>query len=875
MNKKIVGFVLAMCLCLGLGVNSLFADSRYGLGKNYGSGYGESVDLLAGGTNSANSNTGTNDNYVSRRAEYRWGLLFFNEDKTTNTKQYVDGTTTKVRSDGTESVQKFSVGKADYNEIIAMGQGSFEKNFYLWAEKRMGVSEKQLQHTLANGEQGSVAWFKALETELKLGHNCNIDITASGGASLTLCDDAGKPQITINHAGVSIEKYNYNPDTQTLESIDSISLKKNDEKKDIQSKDENASKYIVGGYEYTRVYMDEFGRQSYSVKLDMSGYKDANGNQRTDLSEDEIKNAPTVKDSNGNTIIYNTWHYTTNNTVDYTYDHIQKQTTKYKDGRPDEVLNDANRCVAKYHYLDDNSLSYVENFNWSKDDNGNLKQTSTGITFYDHGDELGTMSLTELKKNEPYKSMSNDEIVNKARAGIADLKKNGADSSFIKDPIYSAISQIKIKGVDLLNSNKFRTFVETRLNDGAKTVKEALAKDNGSSDVMILKLAQTTEPTTGASKDKSVGIGGNVYFSDGGSDKSGTKGKQIYSKLVNIDVLKAGGTIHFYLDKDGNMVSADKKGEDGVSEYTLSEKGGLVGPNGKINIKCSVEDFANYIGSNMSASTFKSKTGINPNGNPKIKVYSQKSFSESSYFNIDIAGEKLKDIEGEYKYLLQDGDGGNKTYKHGDNVGKQTYTTYTADVLDRGQFSHDVTSSGVKDNETITKGVNLDPHVVGSYQGLETSKDGKHYLIMNSTEINMMDGTNYQSTNGEVFKVEIDEETFQALQAKEASGEIKKGDKMSAGVDLVSKDKDGYVVRLNQSYTTKADMVAAIQFGDSNVEAAKRENTENANVSGTWQNNNTITNTALSKYFGNATGMKLADEILKHPEEVADIMKNF
>jgi len=257
MNKKIMSFVLAMVLSVGLGVSSLFAYTYTGGSKKATSFRVDVQDMAGLAGNIKTTGFDINDKDTIGAAEsvtsricavfnYTAGIVTSAIDADRNITIYDQGryrATLGYNDDGTYTITSFAVYGTDYPKIKEMGG---LKNFLL----AMGVSETALkcsktrtdkegntffvdedgndltEEDLENGKtaaQVDVAWLADAEAQLAKGinHSITINFTAQYGASVTF-NVNGKQLETIAYDGTQLAQYNYNA-AGTLETITQLS----------------------------------------------------------------------------------------------------------------------------------------------------------------------------------------------------------------------------------------------------------------------------------------------------------------------------------------------------------------------------------------------------------------------------------------------------------------------------------------------------------------------------------------------------------------------------------------------------------------------------------------------------------------------------
>ena len=253
MNKKIVSFVLAMVLSVGLGVSSLFAYEYTGGTKNAGSitidpqnlaGLAGNIDKFTGEEKDIKG-AETTTTRICAVFNYTAGIVTTAIDADRNITIYDQGryrATLGYNDDGTYTITNFAIYGTDWDKIEGFAgatDGEKLKNFLLY----MGVSESALQcyakdedgnflaedgktilseKDIAEGKAGKmvdVNWLDQAAKQLKKGinHSISINFTAQYGASVTYSVN-GKQLETIAYDGSAIQTFHYNA-AGTLETI--------------------------------------------------------------------------------------------------------------------------------------------------------------------------------------------------------------------------------------------------------------------------------------------------------------------------------------------------------------------------------------------------------------------------------------------------------------------------------------------------------------------------------------------------------------------------------------------------------------------------------------------------------------------------------
>ncbi|WP_413853524.1 hypothetical protein [Candidatus Ruminimicrobium bovinum] len=430
MNKKIVGFVLAMCLTLGLGVANSFGFDRFG---HVGDVVATSSDgQLTGSEYTATISAGDlqkiqeQNDRISTMFGYAAGTMVFSINK--NSLNFYDGDGLKVGF----SIAKTPDGKLKYtltslnltgSDIKYIQKAGGLKNFLL----ALGATEEDLQapKTRSDGafvnEAGDVVdsaeeaameevgWLGIAETWLSLGkedHTISINFEAEGGAQVTLCQDQKPQEVygTLNGKAFLMTEYQY--ENGVLKRVVNAKIKAkptktNDDGTKGNSKGENkTTEYSI---EYTVTVMDQYGREAYSyaaegvyegegknrrIKTDAFGngiYKEieytkkkkVEGNDGSIYFEDDKDNT-----GSGHTVDY---EYSANGSLISSTDHTSGQTTYYSNGKPSYVMYDG-QVISNYFYSATGLLECIKNYNGG---------VATSMTVFDEfGRQMGSVSLT-------------------------------------------------------------------------------------------------------------------------------------------------------------------------------------------------------------------------------------------------------------------------------------------------------------------------------------------------------------------------------------------------------------------------------------------------------------------------------------------------
>lgn len=385
MNKKIVGFVLAMCLSFCLGVANVFAD------------FGVSSKQMSGQLGVGN----IQKDEEAGRTDSNWGKVTGAEEKTNFICMVFNFTSRGVYStiDQDKTITLFNAGEAfivmKYNE--AKGDSKFGtysiasitltgsmyarimesdslKNFLLGTVQSKQLECSSRSHkTDENGDQyvevnsdkkGEVAWLDKAEKHLSFGINYSltIDFTAAGGASVTLAVN-GKQTQTIGYEGFVLQDFMYNL-AGTLEKIEQLVDEYDTDRNEKYLKDHPNDTGKITFYKEGRntIHMDETGRQSF------------------------------VTDTYGNKII--SYSYSSTGSMFSSHDYKTNNTTFYDQGRASFVKNDKGFTIQKSFYHENGSLDGIKTYNYDEDKHETVE---TGIQAYRYGKLIGSAKLPITK----------------------------------------------------------------------------------------------------------------------------------------------------------------------------------------------------------------------------------------------------------------------------------------------------------------------------------------------------------------------------------------------------------------------------------------------------------------------------------------------
>lgn len=753
MNKKILSFVLAMVLCVGLGSSNVFGTgfsvSLSNLSDQYGAGDVESnkgrdkddVNDVAGAKDK------TND--ICAVFNYASGVVISMMDQDKTITLYNAGSpflTMKYNEEvgkeagkgvGSYTLAGINISGSDYKNVVAKSGGL--ESFL----KKLGVTDKQLQHSkidksdpngikIDNTQQEKVSWISKAESELSLGinHSISIDFTASGGASVSFATN-GKQTMTIGYDGAVIQNYNYNV-AGTLETINQLTYKIDEDNKN----NTDDVKYYKEAY--TTVHLDAYGRQSY------------------------------VTDTNGEKVT--TYAYSSNGSLFSVHDATTNNTTYYSGGHAGFVINDHGFKTTEYFYHENGSLDGVKSYNYDQDTN---KVTTTSIAAYRYGKYIGSASLPaesgqpktfdELRKAVDDYKLFPDQVLSSLQAGAqlsndankygsytwngsswqdSDGKilvsvKDGASDKDKKEAIEAAAkayyTSLDVKKKDGNNKDKewdkLSSSEKKSYTNQCKTVSQSKMKDlDKQGEKMAKKFAKNTSPYGNI---RDIGIYdadlNNAGFMNLLKDTFGFKPERIlamqnmsngYSMIGQLSLTI--DAIAFKTDTNTNTERVTKNTEAGDSSNTKGKY---------LRSSTNVETTAGKVGQKISA-----KLTIMDHGIQSMQVVGQKSCTLRKAENQTI----------------------NKTITH----------QHSADPAVEGELW---TAEGKTEEEIMAKAKELGIDTSNKEamdnlrKGFYTNDKGETFAIVNANSINIMDGSGFQAAKGETVLVQVDNATKESI----------------------------------------------------------------------------------------------------------------
>jgi hypothetical protein len=507
MNKKILSFVLAMVLSVGLG-SSVFAYEYTGGVNGTNSRASISLDDLENQRETGQINrTGTDvagateaTNRVCAVFNYAAGVVLSVMDSDRNLTLYSGGNpfiSLGYNEDGSFTVTGVNIQGTDIEAVEAAGG---LKNFLL----ALGVPESALKCSetkdgVVTEGQKDVAWLAQAEEQLKKGinHSISINFTSQYGASVTYCEN-GKSLETIGYDGTQIAKYNYNA-AGTLETIEQLTYEV--DSTDVSGKNENTR--ITGATAkptVNTVHLNEFGKQDY------------------------------VTNSKGTVVTQ--YSYSSNGSIASVYDATKNETTFYAGGKAAYVINDNGFKTAEYFYHENGSLDGIKSYNYDQD-KGIV--TGTTITAYRWGSAVGTADLSSGTGVQTFDQLraAVDSIKANPSAALESLKAGAAGKTDASNSsIFGNITSIALYTSDLKNS-ALMNFLGIKSEDVAAMRRMS----NGYSSVGNASITIDTIDFGTKTNDNGVSTKGGKFasYSTSKTISNGVVGEQMSVKLTIMD----------------------------------------------------------------------------------------------------------------------------------------------------------------------------------------------------------------------------------------------------------------------------------------------------------------------------------------------------
>ena len=862
MNKKIVGFVLAMGLFLGLGVaNVLVAEVQVGDRINEdGTNSGQQVYYQTLSKDLIGSPAGPNPNWTEASEEetnkisnicgYIAGIKVYSMDQNKNFIVYSNDepfATFGIKEGGNEDefvMTGLYLGNDDLKKIIEMsgvsvpdlsGKSEDEVNAILDglsdAEKEKidtafkayvtskggGELLKSVKvdkdennnltyHDGRNGttyEEEDVAWIRRAWKHLALGQNHKVSLSLdSYGGNCTFMEN-NKNKYTCGYDGTVTQKFIENA-AGFITGVEQVTYEA----------DTSSTGTIKYSPVRTIVEYDKDGNQSVVWKLKRNG--NSKGNPY-DNPDDWYKSAEYEYSDNN----------VTTKVISRSEDNkgaITLQTTIYSNGRPDHVLNDKNSKVMSYHY-DDASGALLYTYSYYKKNSTDTVSNPTSQTVYKYGKALGTFATTGDNGVFSYEQM------------ITAIEKYKSDPEQYDDAggIYAAIESFELFPSDLKNENgewtKLAKYLMEKQGYTEKQLNNLYNMGDGYNSVGTISIKPNTDDEEDDANSENVR---NVYFPTG-EFPDGVDGKYVKQKAMLLDVLDAGGEVEI----DGKKY---KKGQEvGNTGLTVEQYINYMGTHkaGDASSK-NIEKLMSVTvveGSITSSKLNEIKTSLsNIKDGTKYK-HGEKITTDSSY-KAPVTMDITVKIRGGEAYTIP----GNAKQK-GSTVNidpavkgemwspEPTDEELAAEMEKRGIDKNDKDAvAALKEELTQTKleamadrlGIdkNDEQAMADLKNGFWTNSEGKTFAIVNAESINMMEGSGFQPREkGEIIMVEVDaaakEDIINKVQAS--------GDRTVMFMGNIEESVKGLlVIKMDRSYSggykvgkeEVNQMFAAIEKGD-------------------------------------------------------------
>lgn len=783
MNKKIVGFVLAMVLTVGLGCSNLFAYVDTGDAGNLLGGDGSSSQLSV--------TVKYSDPEIEQFAESTKGNLvtFFGYVAGTMTYAATKNSLSFYDANGLRasySVNKdATTGKYDYTltalnlsgSDYAMLKDKYNGDLKKFLVEGLGVSEKALK-TIATDKNGNIEYEDSDKTKAKLvdaawltkaseylanGINFSVSINLGGSEpTVTLSEDGKAQSVYGSFKGDAYVTTNYIYENGFLKETKNAVLKST-------TTSDGQQGYTL---EYNVTVMDKFGRQDYTYATDKDGNKIKFKKQKKEIGDDGKWTGgyvDTEDDSNDSTLIK--YKYSNNGSLASSEDFKTGNVTHFVAGQAAFITNDAGKVQTQYKYHN-GILQSVQNFNDS---------TAVNITVYDDfGRELGTCIGTnqdtdapvtyEQAKNAIYEVLNHPEKLDNTTYANNCLVQNIRLYKDYADKYKSFIdSQENLKGF-YDTANKQYGYINAIGTSNIATGDKLGNDENAIVESTDTQTAGSTTSTSTKTVTKSL---------------AGKYKVKVGNKKYNVELEKgSNGRIELSGSDAKELLMAAGVKEKDVKNYLKKSN-----KKGKYYINLGKGDKGNKIGKKI----FKA-LGISVNSKTK--------------FNEKKEGIKGYCLGSSYKATVK------TTTKKTTTKTTTTKTKATAAItttlsLQGAQFKSmtsyagnevststdtDTKDSVVKRTTTVKSADKVDPAVVGKVDRIVNIK-GKKYAVLKNAKVDMVDGKGFQSADGEEMYVCID-----GL-SKEQQKSLKKGATFAAA-GYIDKSADGHYA-INNIYASK------------------------------------------------------------------------
>ena len=755
MNKKVMSFVLAMVLSVGLGVGSAFAYSYSNYADEFNESYagktaegsvtinvGSPSDLLGGNL------TAVFGYYAGSLVSYQGAGGQF---------QLYDSYGARFNCDnkgGAWNVSLVNLRASDYAKLADLSDEEFVK-----ALEDMGFTKESLAvasmdkdgnlldkdgNPLKDGEgnssqgTGSISseWIKKVKETLKSG--VNMSATISVGTGMT------GPSLTVSENGKTMATYQTDPATGNARMTSLYRYDDNGFLVGVQSatfemsSSKNGTATGKWTNNYTAITYDANGVRTDTTYQFANWSKDPEG----DIRSAKVATPDTKLDESKDTFVISKTTYSGNNSTLSSMDYTTNNITYYANNQASYVINEAGTTVGLYKYTANGVIQAYFNANGT-----DAKGAKVGTTTV--YDQWGRQLFT-------------------------------ATGGGIDDP----------NGKNALKNDSYRQQLINEYNDIIKNNKAEMAS-----------FEKQADGTYTAASGSGTSISSICIYADQILDTSNP------AIMTNgfIDMKKVGGFV-----QSGNI--------NGIISNNLSGFGY------KTNDIINMLKFAN--GTNTAlAQTQIAHSSWDENNLPE---------------DVDVSGATVTNVT-ETRGTVSKSLGTHKWHQIVDTEaagdGRTTYNgiQYTNTILLGGAQAYSKTHAVVGERINVSE-VNAvmetDPAVKGSYQGT-VEIDGKTYVKVSASEVNIMDGNGFQAADGETVLVDIDsldEDTKNQIMNMKEGEEI-----MFMGDVRKSADGKSFTMAVNTNYSGGVAMGSDI--------SKMREAIQNENLD--WVKKNTAINSAL------------------------------
>jgi hypothetical protein len=435
MNKKIVSFVLAMVLSVGLGSSAAFAGYSYSDYADKFSSYyegktdeksvtvkvGSKDDLLGGNLTAVfGYYAGTLVSYQGAGGSFQlydsYGARFSVDNK---------GGAWNVSGVNLRTSDLAEMDKFDTAEAYLKSLGFSETDLAVAKADKEGKVELDKDGNAVKGSMPS-AWLNEVKAELQKGANHSVSVQSGDGmtgATFTVSQD-GKAQIS------------YQTDPQTGD-LRPAALYVYDEKgfqvgvQTATFETEETSNGDIKGKWTNNYTATTYDKNGVKTETTYQFFKWSNDPQAT------IKSAtvatPDNNEVNENTtaLVTSVTKYSANGSVVSSTDYTTNNTTYYANNKPSYVVNAQGTTVGLYSYSDNGVIQAYFNAEGT-DNNGNKVGTTT--IFDQWGRSLFTATGGLTDGDNPFKNQSaRKDLIDEYNKGIADGTFTGSDFVYNKE----------------------------------------------------------------------------------------------------------------------------------------------------------------------------------------------------------------------------------------------------------------------------------------------------------------------------------------------------------------------------------------------------------------------------------------------------------